>query len=307
MSKEPTIHVRVVSDDEIPVWARLTARTVESGQEMSEAEIAAALAEGSGHTRDISRMAWLVESDGGERPVARLRQSLTGTRAEIWGLGIAAEAAAQGLERPIVRALADHARAAGVRHLLIQVGSDQVALLTRAGFRLTRARVDMVAQLERRPASCGRPLRHPRLDEQEIQDIGRIYYEGYLGTIDDDGATPEEALEQARRCLAGDYGEFLPDCSYLLDGDNGLAGAALITVHAEGAALLAEVMILPAYRGRGYARPMIQSAMNACLDRGLKEMWLAVTRNNVPAEGLYRRMGFAEHPGSEVYHLEKEL
>ena len=307
MSRIPNVEVRVVGDEDVPAWAHLTAVTVDSGSSLTEPEIAAALAQGTPHMREISFLAWSMPA---ARAIARLRLSLHGERAEVWGLGVDPQAAEQGLEPAIIRAIEARARVSGVRHLLVQVAPNRVSLLTRAGYRLNKARIEMAADLVRRPISVDQPLRHPGVNEKEIQAVGRLYYDAYYDTIDYNGETPEDGLDEARRCMTGDYGPFLAGCSFVIDGEEGLAGAALITQESEDSkdeVLLAEVIVSPRYRGRGYARLLIQAAMNACLHQGKRRMWLMVTRNNVPAEGLYRRMGFEEVPGSEVYHLTKEL
>jgi ribosomal protein S18 acetylase RimI-like enzyme len=311
MSREPTVQVRVVADDEIATWARVSAATVDEGED--EAKVAAELANASPYWRHRSWLAWLAGSGDGpdaRKAIARLRMELNGRRAMAWSIGVLPEAFAQGLEPALLRGIEVSARAAGAQHLLLQVTSGRVATAGRAGYRLLKSRVEMVADLEPKPVASDARLRHPRPDDEaEVQSLGRLYYEAYRGTIDDEGDTPEEALEETRRCLRGGYGRFLADCSYVLDADAAgeLAGAALITHETDGEALLAEAIVHPRYRGQGYARPLIQSAMNACVHRGYRRMWLMVTRHNVPAEGLYRRLGFREEPGSEVYQLEKEL
>jgi GNAT superfamily N-acetyltransferase len=166
----------------------------------------------------------------------------------------------------------------------------------------------MMAEPVRQPVICDQALRHPQPDDEaDVEALGRLYYDAYRGAVDDIGQSPADAMHEARETIAGYFGRFLAGCSFVLDGQDGLAGATLVTEASEDTALLAEVMVHPAYRGKGYARPLIQAAMNACLDEGWHKMILTVTRNNVPAEGLYRRMGFEEERGTEFYQLEKRL
>lgn len=312
MDQEQEIRVRRVRDDEISAWAHLTAATVDAVSGLSEAEIAAEFARATAHSRTTAHLAWLTQPGDGAQAIARLRLSLQGPHAQVWGLGLAAEVAARGLETAVLRAIEASAHAAGATSLLAQVVPDRAPMLTRAGYRLKKARVEMAADLDApccHLAALDRPVRHPCPDaESEMLALGRLYYEAYHGAIDDEGETPADALDEVRRCLGGEYGCFLADCSFVLEGDDGEpAGAVLVAADSDGSVLLAEVLMHPRYRGRGYARPLIQSAMNACLERGYRRMWLMVTHDNVPAEGLYRRLGFAEVAGSEVAHFYKEL
>jgi len=304
MAKDITL--RVVSDDEIPVWVRLAAprSLAEPGAGIDdEAEGVERFAQAPEQWRQVSYLAWR-----GSRAVARLRLSVHGTIGEIWGLDLAPQVRAEGLEAALLEAIDALARAQGVTRLFPEVAPGDAALFVKAGYHLRNLRVEMMAEPVRRPVVCDRALRHPRPDDEpDVEALGRLYYDAYRGAIDDIGQSLADAMHEARETIAGYFGRFLANCSFVLDGQDGLAGATLVTEASEDTALLAEVMVHPAYRGKGYARPLIQAAMNACLDEGWHKMILTVTRNNVPAEGLYRRMGFEEEPGTEFYQVEKRL
>jgi len=303
---EGRISLRVVSNEEIPVWVRLAAprSLAEPGAGIDdEAECLERFAQAPEQWRQISYLAWR-----GSRAVARLRLSVHGAIGEIWGLDLAPEVRAEGLEAALIEAIEALAGTKGVGRLFAEVAPGDTALFIKVGYHLGNLRVEMMAEPVRRLVVCDRPLRHPRPDDEaDVEALGRLYYEAYRGTIDDIGQSPADAMNEARETLAGYFGRFLADCSFVLDGHDGLAGATLVTAAADDTALLAEVMVDPGYRGQGYARALIQAAMNACLDQGWQKMILTVTRNNVPAEGLYRRMGFEEEPGTDFYQLEKKL
>jgi len=240
--------------------------------------------------------------------VARLRLSASGGIGEIWGLDLAPEVQAEGLGAALIAAIEALARAKGVTRLFPEVAPADAALFIKSGYHLGNLHVEMSAEPVRRPVACDRPLRHLRPDDQaDVQALGHLYYNAYHGAVDDIGQSLGDTMSEAKELIGGYYGRFLAGCSFVLDGGDGLAGAALITEASDDTALLAEVMVHPDYRGRGYARSLIQAAMNACLDEDWEKMILTVTRNNVPAEGLYRRMGFEEEPGTEFYQVEKTL
>ena len=302
MSRQGEIDLRVVSDAEIPAWAQLTA-AVPGPAIGGEAEQVEQLARAPQHARQSSYLAWR-----GDRAVARLRLRVHGRRADVWDLGLTAKVLDEGLDAALIGAIEARAQCQGATRFFVEVGSAHTGLFTKAGYCVTRVRVAMTAKAVHRPVACDRAMRHPRPDDEaDVAAMGRLMYDTYHGTIDDIGQSPDEALEEAGEVLRGDYGTFLADCSFVLEGDGGPAGATWVMEHTHDEALLAEVMVHPDYRGRGYARPLIQAAMNACLERGFTDMVLMVTLGNVPAEGLYRRMGFVEEPGFEVDHLEKEL
>jgi len=305
MTEDRTITLRVVSDDEIPVWVRLAAARslAEPGAGIDdEAECIERFDQAPEQWRQVSYLAWR-----GSQAVARLRLSVHGTIGEIWGLDLAPEVRAEGLDAALIAAIETLARTKGVVRIFPEVAPGDAALFIKAGYHLGNLRVEMVTEPMRRPVVCDRPLRHPRPDDEaDVEALGQLYYSAYRGAIDDIGQSPDDALNEARETLAGYFGRFLADCSFVLDGPDGLAGATLVTEASGDTALLAEVMVHPNHRGRGYARALIQAAMNAC-HGSWKKMVLTVTRNNVPAEGLYQRMGFEEEPGTEFYQMEKRL
>ncbi|HSJ52285.1 MAG TPA: GNAT family N-acetyltransferase [Anaerolineae bacterium] len=296
------LELRPVRDREVSHWARLTMEGLACSELADEAEVAADFMDEPEESRRMAYLAW-----SSNRPVARLRLKEQGDRATAWAIGFSAEARTPELGTALVGAVENWARVSGARRLLCELEADAAAAFGAAGYRRQRVRVNMRARLERRPVLCERPMHHVYLDrEDELQAMARLYHETYLGTIDDEGEGPEGALAEARQTAEGGYGTFLPACSFALESEGALAAAVLVT-EARDAVLLAEVMVHPRHRGRGYARSLIQAAMNASLDSGWQEMVLTVTLGNVPAEGLYRRMGFRPEPGCEWHFLEKDL
>jgi GNAT superfamily N-acetyltransferase len=228
-------------------------------------------------------------------------------------VGLHPEVAAEGLQPAFLAAVERRARREGAQHLVLALSLPLArsldSMVAAAGYRLAKRRVTMEAPLVRRPASCPRPMRPVRPDDAgEAEALARVMLESYAGGIDYEGETLDETLDEVRRVMGDGWGPFLPDCSFVLLGDEGEpGGAALVTQEVADETWLCEVFVHPRYRGQGCARPLIQAAMNACLDRGYARMGLMVTLGNVPAEGLYRRLGFAEEEGSEEHHFEKEL
>jgi len=244
----------------------------------------------------------------GARAIGRLRLAVYGEHAQAWNLGLAPRALAQGFGRALVQGIEARARAAGARQLTLELRRDEVEWFSVSGYRLHRLRVQMAADLTNRPVLSDQPMHHPDPEDPAVVEaIGELLHAAYLGNLDDDGAPLAEDVAEARRLLHGEHGRFLPDCSFLLAGERELAGGALVVEEDDATAFLAELAIRPFYRGRGWARALLQAAMNACLAQGRTRMMLTVTRGIIPAEGLYRRMGFVELAGTEEVHLQKDL
>lgn len=58
----------------------------------------------------------------------------------------------------------------------------------------------------------------------------------------------------------------------------------------------------PAYHGRGYARQLVQAAIDAARAEGLKALQLDTFIDNVRSHGLYEKLGFINHGAWPVYY-----
>ncbi len=147
------------------------------------------------------------------------------------------------------------------------------------------------------PLPAGLLERAPAPDD--AQALGRLIFDAYHGTIDDEGETPEEAVGVAAHLLGGGFGEVIRSASALVIAPDGrLIAATLVTWHRmptgqfEGP-FLAFSLTDPAWQRRGLARAGLARAMHALAAdaRAHREIALIVTQGN-PAEHLYAALGF---------------
>jgi ribosomal protein S18 acetylase RimI-like enzyme len=68
--------------------------------------------------------------------------------------------------------------------------------------------------------------------------------------------------------------------------------------------LVDELYVLPGHRDTGLGTAAMDLAERSCRERGIKAMQLEVSRTNVRAQALYRRLGFVDH---DRYLMTKEL
>jgi len=156
-------------------------------------------------------------------------------------------------------------------------------------------RIVMSRQLERRDLSLDD--RCQRVNREDREDLATLLYAAYRGTIDDDGETYSDALDEIDNLFAGAYGDYLADCSFCIRDGEFIASASLITWWSpHDAPLIAFTMTRPEMRRTGHAKTLIQASMNALLDRGYDRLTLVVTDGNVPAQRLYAELGFEEVP-----------
>ena len=149
----------------------------------------------------------------------------------------------------------------------------------------------MERALARQPVEILTDVRTP--NAEDVEDLAILLYAAYRGTIDDEGETFTDALGEIRELLDGSYGEFLPDCSFVVEEREFLVSASLITWwEPHGAPLVAFTMTRPEARNRGLATRVLNASMSALLDHGHDRLTLVVTEGNAPAQRLYASLGF---------------
>jgi chloramphenicol 3-O phosphotransferase len=127
--------------------------------------------------------------------------------------------------------------------------------------------------------------------------LGRLMLAAYAGTVDDDGGTLEQALEEVQKTLNGEYGAFDAACSRLIERQGRIVSATLLT-RFQGRPFVAFSMTDPDFKNRGLGAECLRSALGALHSIGEWEVRLVVTLANAPAMALYAKLGFtAESAG----------
>lgn len=150
-------------------------------------------------------------------------------------------------------------------------------------------RCSMRAPLRDTPAADLPGLRCP--DEHDIGALGGLMYGAYVGSIDYDGETPEQALAEVRKTYAGEYGPFDPRHSTVAERSGRLVSATLVTRWQERP-FVAFTMTDPAFARQGLARATLERSMHLLRRSGETELRLVVTIDNHPARLLYESLGF---------------
>lgn len=131
------------------------------------------------------------------------------------------------------------------------------------------------------------PVRTVTPDDAEA--LAGLMLDAYAGTIDADGS---ETLDDARTEVAGFFaGTPLLEQSLVAEADGRLAAAVLASRHDE-MPLIAYVMTAADHKGQGLASALVARALWSLHAAGERRAHLWVTAGNVPAERIYRRLGF---------------
>ena len=149
---------------------------------------------------------------------------------------------------------------------------------------------------------------HTRLADRDDADaIGRMLY-AFNREFDEPAPAPAALAERMRQLLDG--GDTLVVLAG--DGPDGLAvlrfRAAIWSAGLES--YLAELYVIPARRGRGLGRQLMEAALREARDRGADSMDIGVDEPDLAARRLYESLGFSNRSGGNgplMYVYEREL
>jgi ribosomal protein S18 acetylase RimI-like enzyme len=164
--------------------------------------------------------------------------------------------------------------------------------------------------------------RRPPVSVREARDadvdaVGRLLHD-FNREFDEPAPEPAELAARVRELLAGGDTAVLVaggDTAVLVAGDEPVGLALMrfrLSLWAPGQeCYLAELYVVPARRGQGIGRALMEAAMDLARGRGAGYMDLGTAETDVAARHLYESLGFDNHegkPGGPVnFYYEREL
>jgi ribosomal protein S18 acetylase RimI-like enzyme len=148
-----------------------------------------------------------------------------------------------------------------------------------------------------------------RAELADAEAVGRLMHD-FNAEFDEPTPEPAQIAERIRELLAGG------DTAILLagSGPDGLAilrfRLAITTPGLE--CYLAELYVVPARRGQGLGRALMNAAIDEARARGADYMDLGTSEDDVAARALYESLGFVNREGGcpdgpISYYYEREL
>ncbi|WP_257478103.1 GNAT family N-acetyltransferase [Acidipropionibacterium jensenii] len=127
------------------------------------------------------------------------------------------------------------------------------------------------------------------------EDVAPLMLAAYRGTPDDEGETLADAVAILRSAMAGAFGPWLPEASFVaLDRSGRSSGAIVIALEDDGTPFIVFVFVAPDRCGHGIASLLISRSCRALSDSGHRTIRLWVNTANERAVSLYRHLGFVE-------------
>ena len=151
------------------------------------------------------------------------------------------------------------------------------------------ARVWMRLELKRQDLEDSLPIRG--IEEEDTAALAELTLAAYQGTIDYEGETLAEAQAEIEKVFASRYGPLIPEASTVVEEEGRLLAACFVTLYEERP-FVVFMMTHPEHKGRGLGTQLLQTSIDALLDRGHAELDLVVTDGNTPAQRVYEKLGF---------------
>lgn len=123
--------------------------------------------------------------------------------------------------------------------------------------------------------------------EDRLQ-LASLMMDAYADTIDYDGETEEQALEEVDGYLAG---EAYLDVSVVAIVDD-VIQSAVLAGRILGVPMIGYAMTRAAVKGRGLASALLDLAIAAIWDAGADELRAFITEGNTSSERIFKRVGF---------------
>jgi mycothiol synthase len=201
-------------------------------------------------------------------------------------------------------ALAAERGGEGVRARATDIDAPAHALLTARGYRMVRSSWTMGEALEANEEP-GDPPPGVRIrtfevgrDERDLHEVNQASFADHWGFL----PVPYETFAE------GMYGAeaWDPSLVYLAEADGQMVGH-LVGLSFQGDAYVAELGVLPSWRGRGIAKALLRRSFAALAERGHDEVRLGVDAENpTGAVALYERVGMTPYRVYDVFDLDTQ-
>jgi len=131
-----------------------------------------------------------------------------------------------------------------------------------------------------------------RVAEEDTQELAELMLDAYVGTIDYE----DESLEDAIREVAGYFsGDPLVEHAYVATVGGEIVSAVLVSV-SHGEPFIGHVMTTAARKNEGFGRLVVTAAVASLHRAGYEDVTFFITEGNTASEALFMGLGAALVP-----------
>ncbi|WP_312654241.1 GNAT family N-acetyltransferase [Proteiniclasticum sp.] len=132
-----------------------------------------------------------------------------------------------------------------------------------------------------------------------LEVMADAFLDAYRDTVDYEGETLTQTIDEITRVYRGCYGPFMQDSSFLLMENDQVSAGVLVCLYRDEPTITYTFTRKKDQR-LGYATLLINRAAFELYKKGFHSLYLYVTVENTDALRLYESMGFTEVPITTV-------
>ncbi|MGC6767293.1 GNAT family N-acetyltransferase [Enterococcus sp. LJL128] len=133
------------------------------------------------------------------------------------------------------------------------------------------------------------------LSNDKKLELGKMLWQAFQGTEDDQGETLEEMKQEVAETFSGKYGELLEEHSFIvMDASGHIEAAAMVTAFRKRLPLLVYLATAPEARKQGLAGVLLKTAAASLASMKYDELYLVVSNQNSAARNIYKHAGFVD-------------
>lgn len=153
-------------------------------------------------------------------------------------------------------------------------------------------KIRLLYDLQQQMVPDSRPV-HPviPLPTERYKEIGQAFLDAYRDTIDYEGESLDDAIDEVSRVINGGYGPLAVCASGAILVEGNIAAAVFVSIHND-TPFIPYVITSKEFKGRGMAGELLRYVLRRLSEAGYKHVELYVTKGNLPAEKLYENLGF---------------
>ncbi len=141
-------------------------------------------------------------------------------------------------------------------------------------------------------------MRMRPVEPADLHALAELMLEAYRGTIDYEGETDVESIQEVERFLSPEARDrpLLSQSTLLFSGTTAVSACLVKHWQHRQCPLIGYVISLPSWKRRGLAARVLAESLSRLAEADHREVRAVITEGNVASERLASRMGFKARP-----------
>lgn len=125
------------------------------------------------------------------------------------------------------------------------------------------------------------------------EQIAETMYDAYYFTPDFENDTLKDFKEEVANVFSGLYGEFMPEMSFVVEGEDNIKSGLLLCIYKEEPTIT-YLFTRPRQQRKGYSSNLLSTCCAKLKQIGFTSLYVYLNLENTPAYNLFEKFGFNE-------------